>query len=262
MSTILGVYEGPLAIFSIGESATYVMPPENTLEAKRQAAIAKAAAATLASPGAAAHLDYDGRSVAEVLSQLLYSGVSITGMTVTPSLIERGVSANVTVEWTIAGTITGQTLDGAAVPINDRAKVFLAQSVSRTWALAIVDAAAPGGAAGNNRTASLTVLPRRFWGVADAAQLNSAGVIALAGSELSASRQKTFAADGGSGAGKYFYFAYLAELGAPSLYKIFGAGETPIATTVSVTTAAGLTADYVVLRSPEKIIGSATVEVQ
>jgi hypothetical protein len=44
MTTILSMYEGPLAIFSLNGGETFVLSPENTLEAKRQAGLARAAA--------------------------------------------------------------------------------------------------------------------------------------------------------------------------------------------------------------------------
>ncbi|MFC0206428.1 hypothetical protein [Novosphingobium soli] len=212
-------------------------------------------------PGIAGLLNYKpGVSVADALDQLLYPGLSITALTVTPSQIEQGASVPVTVAWTISGTITGQTLEGITVPAADRSKVFPGVSASNTFDLTVTDAAAPGGPTTASRSASVTVLPRRFWGVSDSPALDSAGVIALAGSELSGSRAKSFTVDGGAG-GKFVFFAYLASLGAHTGAKLYGFDETMVVATVSVTTAAGLTANYTVLRSPEKQAGAVPVEI-
>ncbi|MEE4451464.1 hypothetical protein [Novosphingobium resinovorum] len=213
-------------------------------------------------PGIAGLLNYKpGVSVAAALDKLLYPGLSITALTVTPSQIEQGASVAVTVAWTISGTITGQTLEGVAVAPADRSKVFPGVSASNAFDLTVTDAAAPGGAVSANRSASVTVLPRRFWGVADAAALDSAGVVALAGSELSNARAKSLTVEGSAAPGKYAYYAYPASLGDPASYKIYGFDEAPVKTTVSVTTAAGATLNYIVLRSPNKLTGTIPVEI-
>lgn len=112
---------------------------------------------------------------------------------------------------------------------------------------------------GKVRTASVRFFPRRFWGVSASDALTKTQIIALAGSELSDSRGKAFTANP---AGQYVYYAYLASLADPAGFKIGGFNEQYVKTTVSVTTAAGLTADYIVLRSLNKLTGSVSVEVQ
>jgi hypothetical protein len=108
-------------------------------------------------------------------------------------------------------------------------------------------------------TATVTFLPRRFWGVSASDALTKAQVIALAGSELSSGRAKAVTVNP---AAQFVYLAYLAALGDPTAFKIGGFNEQYVKTTVSVTTAAGLTADYTVLRSLNKLTGAAPVEVQ
>ena len=109
------------------------------------------------------------------------------------------------------------------------------------------------------RTATVTFLPRRFWGVSASDALTKGQVIALAGSELSPSRAKAVTVNP---AAQYVYVVYLASLGDPTGFKIGGFNEQYVKTTVSVTTAAGLTADYIVLRSLNKLTGTVSVEVQ
>lgn len=111
----------------------------------------------------------------------------------------------------------------------------------------------------STRTAAVTFLPRRFWGVSASDALTKAQVIALAGSELSPARAKAFTVNA---AGQYVYVAYLASLGDPAGFKIGGFNEPYVKTIVSITTAAGLTADYILLRSLNKLTGSVSVENQ
>ena len=109
------------------------------------------------------------------------------------------------------------------------------------------------------RTASISFLHRRYWGVSGSATLNSAGVVGLAGTDLSSGRAKSATV---TAADQYVYVAYPAEWGDPSSYKLFGFGEAPVKTTVSVTKSNGATVSYIVLRSPLKLTGPVSVEVQ
>lgn len=218
-------------------------------------------------PGYAAYIDYDGRSVSEVLAELEYGdGLSIDTLTATPAEIELGASEAIELAWAITGTVTGQSLDDSvdgavalADPVADRAVTVAGVDSARTFTLSAENADAPGGIDSKTRSISVAQLPRRFWGVSAAAALDSAGVVALAGSELSGARSKTFAVDGGAGA--YAYYAYPASLGDPGSYRIYGFTEDPVQTTVEVTTAAGATLDYIVLRSPNPLTGTIPVEI-
>ncbi|PZQ20456.1 MAG: hypothetical protein DI569_15425 [Sphingopyxis macrogoltabida] len=111
---------------------------------------------------------------------------------------------------------------------------------------------------GRLRQLTFTKLPRRFWGASSNAALTGAQVIALAGSELSAGRAKAFTV---TAADQYVYFAYLASQGDPAGYAINGFSETFEKSVVNVTTAAGHTANYIVIRSSLKLTGAAAVEV-
>jgi hypothetical protein len=102
-------------------------------------------------------------------------------------------------------------------------------------------------------------VPARFWGVSGNTALTGAQVVALTGSELSSARAKAFSV---AAADQYVYFAYLASLGDPTGYAIGGFAESYVKTVVSATTAAGHTADYIVLRSTNKLTGTVPVEVK
>ena len=197
------------------------------------------------------------------------SGLAITSLTATPSApLERGASVNISLAWAISGAVTAQTLtDSVSGPLalsnvaTDRAKTVIGVSSSRTFTLSATNAGAPGGADTKSRTVDVTFLPRRFWGTSDNAALTGAQIIALASSELSGGRARAGSSDGGGGDGDYLFYAYIAELGDPNLYRLYGYDETPVKTTVAVTTAAGLTANYTVLRSPNKLAGVVAWEV-
>jgi hypothetical protein len=112
---------------------------------------------------------------------------------------------------------------------------------------------------GRLRQLTFTKLPRRYWGVSANTALTGAQVIALAGSELSAGRAKAFSV---AAADQHVYFSYLASLGDPTGYAIGGFAEGYVKAVVSVTTAAGHTADYIVIRSTNKLTGTVPVEVK
>lgn len=250
---------------------TYIYLGENTTEAKRQADLAAGYAGDIAllnGPAGADYLDYDGRSVGDVLAELEYGdGFVISNFAASPAEVEDGATISVDLSWTITGTITGQTLTDSvagavtlADPVADRAVTITGVNSTRTLTLVATNTGAPGGADSKNAVVAITKKNRRFWGTSASATLDSAGVLALSGSELSNSRAKTFTLDGG--AGLYFYEAYIGTLGAPSGYKINSFDETPaVQTGVSVTTAAGLNANYTIVRSPNPLIGSNTVEI-
>ncbi|WP_375276368.1 hypothetical protein [Methylorubrum thiocyanatum] len=205
------------------------------------------------------------------LAPLEYGGISILTMSVAPTTAEIGATVNPQVSWTLNTDPSAQTLNGVALAdqVNDRSKAFAGvtapdptQAGAITYALHVEDASAPPGSANEyDRSVQLSWLPRRYWGTSASAALDAAGVLALADSELSGTRAKNFAVDGGADPGKYVYFVYPAYLGDPAGYSINGFGETPVITTVSVTTAAGATLNYKVVRSPNRFAGAANVGV-
>lgn len=207
-------------------------------------------------------IQYDpSRTVFDVLASLTYSVPEIATMSVSPTQVERGASVNVTVTWTVTGSITAQTLEGTSIDVAVRSQTFNNVTASNTYDLVVTDGDAPDGPVNVTRTAAITLMSRRYWGISSQTTLTSAQIVALASSELNNTRAKTLTLDGGVSPGSYLYYAYPASLGNPTSYKIYGFDEDPVITTVSVTTAAGATLNYTVLRSPNMLTGSASVEI-
>jgi hypothetical protein len=184
--------------------------------------------------------------------------MNISVMTASPTTIEQGASVSVTLNWTVSGNVTGQSINGQNLSAAARTVTFNNISVSTTFTLFTFDTAAPGGTASVSKAVSVSVLPRRFWGVSANTSLTSSQIIALGNSELSGSRTKSF---GASASSQYVYYAYPASLGDPTAYKLFGFDESYVKTTVSVTTSTGATLNYTVLRSTNQLSGTIPVDV-
>jgi len=192
-------------------------------------------------------IGYDERSVAQVLAELEYQqggGLSITSFTVTPSQIETGDSQDVTAAWTIAGTITGQTLEGVAVtPISDREKVFTAVSASNEYNLAVENTAAPGGTASDTAAATVTVLQKGHAGTINKTTgITSLEVNGMAqawfASGITRTLSFTTAEDG------YLWYSQPASQADPSTFKLGGFTISPTKTTRTHTNAHGMDASY------------------
>lgn len=202
-----------------------------------------------------------GKTVAQVLDELTYVGMNISALTASPTTIEQGASVSVVLNWTVSGNVTGQSVNGQNVVASARTVTFNNISTSTTFTLFTFDTNAPGGTASVSRAVSVTVLPRRFWGVSDNATLTSAEIIALSGSELNAGKAKTVTISGGASPGKYIYYAYPSSLGDPTTYKLYGFNDSYVKTLVTVTTTAGATLQYTVLRTTNKLSGNVPLEV-
>ncbi len=185
--------------------------------------------------------------------------VTVEDLAVDPSETqELGTSVTPELGWAFGGTATPQALriNGAVQPDPEvtawTAPAPIAATTSYTVRVEDV--------LGRSDVDSVTVTfqPRIYWGASSSAALDGAGVIGLSGSSLKANNdiEKTITA-----ADEYVYVAFPTSFGSPSTYRLFGFDEAATITTVPVTTAAGHTADYYVLRSPNKLTGAVPVEV-
>jgi hypothetical protein len=261
---------GDLAVADFVDSALQAQSLPNAVTQTTDFVITAIGAGDQQSDVAVARVGRDPvADLADAVARLGYGGLSITTFTANPTIAEVGSTvASTALAWTIAGaspTVQALTRTGGAATAliaSDRAKNVAANlTTDTTFSLTATDGAAPPGAIGASKTVTTTLqfLPRRFWGASASGALASADVIGLAGSELTSNRAKTFNV---TAAGQYVYLAYLASQGEPAVFKIGGFNEAYVKTTVSVTTAAGLTANYTVLRSLNKLTGTASVEVQ
>jgi len=201
----------------------------------------------------------NGLSVSDALTKLLYTEPVINTLTVSPTSFEIGTTPNVIVSWSITGPFTQQKVNTTVVDVNQRMYTLNAVNATTTVTYALQDDNAPGGAKLISKQATITRVYRRYWGSSTKSALTSSDIITLSNSELNSTKPKTFSVSNGSTA-KYVYYVYLASLGDPSVYKIFGYNETYVKTQVTVTTAAGAVLDYIVLRSLNPLSGNVDVE--
>jgi hypothetical protein len=209
----------------------------------------------------AGSVTYGSKSVEQVLNELTYVPINISALTASPTTIEQGASVSVVLNWTATGNITGQSVNGQNITAAARTVTFNNVSTSTTYTLFAFDTNAPGGTQSANRPVSVSVLPRRFWGVSSNDTLTSAQILALSGSELNSGKSKSFSISAGSAPGQYIYFAYVGTLADPATYKLFGFDETFVKTVVSVTTGTGLVANYTVIRSLNRLTGTVPVDI-
>lgn len=205
--------------------------------------------------------------LADAVARLSYGGIDVSALTVTPSVAEIGTTVtSVALAWTVsraaptAQTVTWTGGGSATLVASDRAKAAtLSRTSDTTFVVTATDATAPAGAANtDNASVTLRFLPRRYWGVSVAATLDSAGVMALAGTDLSDVRALSFESNP---AAQYVYYAYPASMGDVPRWMLGSFLEDPVKSTVPVTRN-GLTVSYLVMRSTNKLTGRVPVSVQ
>ncbi|WBO23925.1 hypothetical protein [Sphingomonas abietis] len=170
-----------------------------------------------------------------------YGGLRITGMSVTPAQAELGSTvSSVAVAWSIAGTPTAQTLEGAAVSAGNRSATFANVSASNTYDLAVTDANAPGAPRSDSASASIAFLNKGHAGTittSNGAVLTSAAVNGMSQSWFADAVSRTLSftttADG------YVWYSQPASLPDPATFKLGGFAVTPGIATRSHTTATG-----------------------
>lgn len=180
-------------------------------------------------PGYSAYIDHDGRSVADVLAALEYGdGLSIESFTATPSVIETGTTdAEIALDWSISGTVTGQTLtdsvDGVIAlgdPVADRSASQGGVDSTRTFTLSASNAGAPGGPDTKTATASVAIQSRFYTGPAAGTSPSDTALRALPINGFATTRARTVTYD--CTGGRYPCYAWPAALGTLSSVKVGG----------------------------------------
>lgn len=193
------------------------------------------------------------------LADLQYVAISVTSMSVSPSQVEKGSTVSqVTVSWNTNKTPKSATLNGETVQPTDKSKTLtgleLKQNTTYTYK------ATDDRDATSQKTATVTFLDKRYWGVGtvtDPEQVDSAFVLGLTG-ELSSSKSKTFSVNAGEG--QYIYYAIPASFGTPTFYVGGFEGGFDVIKTFDFTNASGYTTSYNVWKSTNANLGSTTVE--
>lgn len=184
--------------------------------------------------------------------------VTVDSLTVDPSdPQELGTSVTPDLSWEIGGTgeADSLTVNGASITATDTD--WTAGSAITETTTYTVEVTYNTDQT-HSDSVTVTFQPRVFWGASSSATLDSAAIIALGDSELRGNHNIDQTV---STTAEYVYVCFPTSFGAYSTYALYGFTETPTVTTVSVTTAAGHTEDYYVLRSPNTLTGSVPVEV-
>jgi hypothetical protein len=182
-------------------------------------------------------------------------GSPILALTSSHTLAEFGQSITPTLNWTLdpGRTYVSQTINGGAISVSDRSWSPASPiTADATYTLAVTDAL------GNVFTKAVTVdfRHRAFWGVSALTTLDAAGILALANSGLVTAPALSATLD--CTGGRYVYFAYPQTLGAAPPMKIYGFDVVPVVTNgISVTTGAGFTGNYRLMRSSMLLTDSA-----
>lgn len=165
----------------------------------------------------AANVSYNANpeysNVQDALDFLLYTPVTITSFTNDVGTAEVGSSVPiVNLSWAYSKDIVQQTLSGVGnLPVVDRTYSWTTPVTTNTsWTLLCYDdLTMPAVTA----VTSVQFRFKRYWGVSANATLDTAGIKALAGSELADGREqtKTF-----NPVGQYVYFAWPSVFGAPT----------------------------------------------
>lgn len=144
-------------------------------------------------------------------------GVNALSVTLTGGgTYERGQSvASVALAWSVSKPIAAQIITGPGVAepdVADRTATAAGPfTTDATWSL---EAETALGELASGST-SLVFRSRRWWGVSASASLDDAALLALTG-ELATARQQTRTLD--ATGGRYLWFAWPAEFGAPAMW--------------------------------------------
>lgn len=198
------------------------------------------------------------------VTALQHQPLVITGLTVTPSLVETGTTVtSVAFAWgrnRVPASLAFDQGVGAVVPPTLTALtagVSITADVADTvFTLTADDGTGyPGHEA--TATAVLRFQQRMRWGSAVAASLSSAAILALPGSAFATGRARAFTV---AGEGGYVYFAYPASFGQATV-RVGGMATTAfIVEEVLFTNASGHSEPYLVYRSAAVQHGTLSIE--
>ena len=160
------------------------------------------------------------------LDQIQYVAPVITAFTINGSsalAYEKGVSvANLNMAWSLSGSVpNAQSINNGVgtVAVGTLIKTITGPfTVNATYSLTVTDTNPSNIIVTATRSATISFMQKRHWGVSVNASLDSAGILALSGNELSSVKGKTVVYD--ATGGRYVYYAYPDSYGALALSLI------------------------------------------
>lgn len=218
------------------------------LAASAEVANARGEFSSLSLAMAAKASEAEAEEIRARLDALEYEKIEITSFTASPAMCEMGSSQTILLAWSLDGSATSQSINGASVTGNS--KQFTGVTSSKTYTLSVSD-----GKSSASRSASVVFANRVYFGAASdltaVTQLNSA-------LSNSAARTITVNAD----AGEYIVYAIPTRLGDVSFFVggFEGGFEDPAERVL--TNASGYQERYKIYRSTNAGLGETVVEVK
>lgn len=218
------------------------------LAASAEVANARGEFSSLSLAMAAKASEAEAEEIRARLDALEYEKIEITSFTASPAMCEMGSSQTILLAWSLDGSATSQSINGASVTGNS--KKFTGVTSSKTYTLSVSD-----GKSSASRSASVVFANRVYFGAASdltaVTQLNSA-------LSNSAARTITVNAD----AGEYIVYAIPTRLGDVSFFVggFEGGFEDPAERVL--TNASGYQERYKIYRSTNAGLGETVVEVK
>lgn len=206
----------------------------------------------------------DGLQITEDGTVSLYKAIALAYLQGGGSYEVGSTVDDVTLSWDWNKVPASLTLDGEEVAKVDGAYpkqlklTGLGLKANKTWTLVATDEKG----AKSTKTATVAFKPKRYWGAAalPGAGIDSAFVLALAGSELADDYVKTFSASAGDG--QYVFYAIPTSFGGPRFFVGGFEGGFNKAATIDLTNASGSTQQYDVWQSTNAALGDVTVDVK
>ena len=195
-------------------------------------------------------------TIQDALDGILYVAATISAFTNNAGTVYKGTTVTgFTVDWTIAGTITAQTLTGKTPALSDRTATYsgLTLTADTTYTLTIDDAVSSPV---DTETTTIYFRLRKYCGTSVSGTPNEAAVEAgSATASINTAASRALGSTSITGGGNYPYYAYPASWGSVTL-NVNGFATVWNETTVSITSAEGNTENYKVYTSPNQVVGS------
>lgn len=178
--------------------------------------------------------------------------VTIESFTATPNVCELGGTENVILTWTTTGNVYSTKINGITVTGNT-----YTATVTTDTRFTLEVAPAHGAIAA--KSIDVKFVNHIFWGASASPEMDEGAVKALDFTELSDKRTREFVVESNR---QYIYYAYPARLGASVFFADGFEGGMLEPSLVAIDNHSGVTENYYVYRSENKVSGVTQVEVR